>query len=764
LSKPQPWNLIYREQLFRASRAIASGKKSSVCEVTVHGSRDTASFPDPGKIRRIMKKLTGESCHLQEGASLGLFTLEPLAVCSLPDGQVKIFSLALVQTPAGKPLELEGGWNHPFFTGQNTLLTAPLRLLRRGSLDHALSLKAFSLLPGILDRLASASTGGTDSAASELLEELSAARITGRGGSGYPAALKWKRFFSAPSHKQYGKLLICNGDEGNPGAYMDRLLLDGDPWSIMEAMALAALVSGAETGIIYLRREYTALFKRLKEACRLAEEAGFLGRNILNSGRAFHLYPVLGAGAYICGEESALIRSLEGEIPEPAQRPPYPSEQGYCGAPTLVHNVETWASIAAALKIGSRAFAAAGSSESGGTKLLSFSGSLPVPAMVEVPFGTPLKKVLELVASLPGPGEMEGASEPAPFQEPYLLQMGGPSGGFLRPEQFKLPVDYRILEEQGAPLGSGGIIVLPPHQELRLIRNMLSFSIDESCGACTPCREGLPFLLSAFDRCFPDPVQSMEPSSAELAGMLLDAALSIGDGSFCGLGSGAVLPLIRFLGGRTAADPGRSREKGDPCLLETAAEDSGLNLKQLLEKQGIPLPGLCFDPRLPPGSHCRCCLVESGGKILSSCSVGPADFQGDSPMDLYPDSERARRARRFSLLLASRHSPGSGRIRQEFLQAKIALDDKGIPLPEELYPGERLLFQFSDTAPSKRCILCGLCISACSEVPERHVLDRAFRGAERVIDTAFGSFNPDCIGCGACSSVCPVDVIRIEPW
>lgn len=652
-----------------------------------------------------------KSVEIETYPSLGLMGLEPLLSC--PDGS--LFSRTGV--------ELKGAWAHPFFSGQTALLSGVFRTVPRGDLKRALSSGLFRPFLTCM---------GRDEAS--LLSELREAAVLGRGGAAYPAYRKWESFLQASPRNGVGKLLVCNGDEGNPGAFMDRLLLDGNPYAVLTGMMIAALVSGAQEGLIYLRGEYRRLYRDLVRLCLKAEELGILGDSMLGSGKALRICPVLGAGAYICGEESSLLRSLEGELPVPMLRPPFPTEQGYRMRPSLVHNVETWASIAEVFRIGGREYRSLGLDACGGTKLLSFSGEGIESALLELPFGAPLSEALNLLSTLPG----------TPYQQPELLELGGPSGGFLSPDAFHVPLTYPALSSLGADLGAGGVIALSDaEKQLSLIASMLEFSSEESCGYCTPCREGLPLLLSGLRRFLKD-------KDRPLALALLDGALRIRDASFCALGSGAVQPLISYLE-EYLDDSEISFLYQDDCGQVYCAEpgEELLSARTVLARRGIPLPGFCFYPGLEPRGACRSCLIEQEGRIISACD----HLAGSN--GLYPYSTRARRAARFSLLLSAYHDLSDPYVMEQLLLAGI--DREAF---QDLYPAEKLILDAEQ--PETRCILCGLCVSACEEVPGRSVLCFSGKGSRRRVDTAFSCDSDLCIGCSACASVCPLGAIHLE--
>ena len=352
--------------------------------------------------------------------------------------------------------------------------------------------------------------------------------LRGRGGGGFPTGLKWKFTKGSVSDKKY---VACNADEGDPGAFMDRSVLEGDPHAIIEAMAIAAYAVGADEGYVYVRAEYPIAVKRLSIAIEQAREYGLLGENIFGTGFNFDMHIRLGAGAFVCGEETALMTSIEGNRGEPRPRPPFPAVKGLFGKPTLLNNVETYANIPQIILKGAEWFASMGTERSKGTKVFALGGKITNTGLVEVPMGTTLREVIEEI----GGGIPNGKKFKA-------AQTGGPSGGCIPAHLIDTPIDYDHLIEIGSMMGSGGLIVMDEDNcMVDIAKFFLEFTVDESCGKCTPCRVGTRRLLEILDKIISgngelEDLDRME----ELCNYIKSASL-------CGLGQTAPNPVISTL-------------------------------------------------------------------------------------------------------------------------------------------------------------------------------------------------------------------------
>jgi NADP-reducing hydrogenase subunit HndC len=311
----------------------------------------------------------------------------------------------------------------------------------------------------------------------EVIDELTRSGLRGRGGAGYPTGLKWSTV-AKTGHAQ--KYIVCNADEGDPGAFMDRSVLESDPHRVLEGMAIAAVTVGAQQGYFYIRAEYPLAVQRVNQAIRQAERAGIIGKRVLGTTSEFHVDVRLGAGAYVCGEETALLASIEGNRGTPRPRPPYPAQAGLWGASTLINNVETLANIPPIIKNGGDWYASIGTSGSKGTKVFALAGQVQNTGLIEVPMGTSLREIIFDI----GGGVPEGRSFKA-------VQTGGPSGGCIPAEFLDRPVDYESLAQLGSIMGSGGIIVIDSSSNMvDVAKYFMEFSMSESCGKCVPCRVG----------------------------------------------------------------------------------------------------------------------------------------------------------------------------------------------------------------------------------------------------------------------------------
>jgi len=368
----------------------------------------------------------------------------------------------------------------------------------------------------------------TDMTPEDVIKIMKDAGLRGRGGGGFPTGLKWELTYKEKNDEKY---IICNADEGDPGAFMDRSILEGDPHSVIEAMAIGGYAIGASKGIVYIRAEYPLAIKRLQIAMDQAVETGLIGKDIFGTGFDFELEIRLGAGAFVCGEETALIHSVEGDRGEPTKKPPYPSVSGYKGKPTCVCNVETYANIAPIILNGSEWFSSIGTEKSKGTKVFALAGKVNNVGLVEVPMGTTLREIIYDIGG--------GIYNDKEFK---AVQTGGPSGGVITVADLDTPIDYESLKAIGSMMGSGGMIVMDEDDDMvKISKFYLEFTQEESCGKCTPCRVGTRRLFEMLEKitageATPDDLDNME----QLCYMIKDTAL-------CGLGQTAPNPILSTL-------------------------------------------------------------------------------------------------------------------------------------------------------------------------------------------------------------------------
>jgi bidirectional [NiFe] hydrogenase diaphorase subunit len=431
-------------------------------------------------------------------------------------------------TPADGAALVAGDWSrfgdrvltqdHPFFAGQRRII-----LDNSGHADPE-RIGDYIARGGYQSLLRAA----TEMAPGEIVAEVKKSRLRGRGGAGYPAGLKWELVARQNSPTKY---VVCNADEGDPGAFMNRSVLEGDPHKVLEGMAIAGRAVGAQQGYIYARGESPLAIERLRTALEQARGEGLLHGQMFDGEFSFRIDLRIGAGAYVCGEETALLASIEGKRGQPVPRPPYPPESGLWGRPTLINNVETFANIPAIIEKGGGWFASIGSPTSPGTKVFALAGRVVRTGLVEVPIGTPLRTILyQLGGGVPAGHEFKAA------------QTGGPAGGCIPAQYLDLPMDYDSLAAIGTMMGSGGLIVLDSSScMVDLARFFMEFCMDESCGKCIPCRAGtvqMHDILARMTR--GEGVQADFEMLEQLASLLKETSL-------CGLGLAAPNPVVSTL-------------------------------------------------------------------------------------------------------------------------------------------------------------------------------------------------------------------------
>jgi len=402
-----------------------------------------------------------------------------------------------------------------FFGKQMRIALRNCGIIDPENIDDYLSLRGYEALAKVL----------TDMSPEAVIAEVKKSGLRGRGGAGFPTGLKWELTAREKSSEKY---VICNADEGDPGAFMDRGSIEGDPHTILEGMIIGGYAIGSRNGIIYIRAEYPLAIKRLEKAIAEARQHGFLGEHIFGTDFSFDIEIRLGAGAFVCGEETALIHSIEGVRGMPRPRPPYPSVSGLFGKPTLINNVETWANIPVIILDGGDWFSSIGTKTSKGTKVFALAGKVLNTGLVEVPMGTTLRQIVyDIGGGIPNNKKLKA------------IQTGGPSGGCLPADYLDTEIDYESLAKAGSIMGSGGMIVIDEDTcMVSLAKFFLEFTQDESCGKCTPCREGTKRMLEILTRITEGKGRTGDIEKLERLGQMIKSA------SLCGLGQSAPNPVL----------------------------------------------------------------------------------------------------------------------------------------------------------------------------------------------------------------------------
>lgn len=428
-------------------------------------------------------------------------------------------ALELVQTlKGGAPRLKRGDWNHPFFKKQMSIVLANSGEIDPERIEAYIAVEGYQALLNVLREMTP----------KQVVEEMVRSGLRGRGGAGFPTGIKWGTVAKTQSAQKY---VICNADEGDPGAFMDRSVLESDPHSVLEGMAIAAYAVGANQGFIYVRAEYPLAIKRLQTAIKQAKQLGLLGSSIFESPFSFNIDIRIGAGAFVCGEETALMASVEGKRGTPRPRPPFPAESGLWDCPTLINNVETFANVPPIYRKGAAWFASIGTEKSKGTKVFALAGKINNTGLIEVPMGTMLRQIVE---------EMGGG---APNERKIkAVQTGGPSGGCIPAEHLDTPVDYDSLMKLGSIMGSGGMIVMDDSTGMvDVARYFMEFCVDESCGKCVPCRAGTQQMLHLLEK-----ILSRKATPRDLA-KLEELCDMVRHTSLCGLGQTAPNPTLSTL-------------------------------------------------------------------------------------------------------------------------------------------------------------------------------------------------------------------------
>jgi len=413
---------------------------------------------------------------------------------------------------------------HPFFIKQERLVLKNCGVIDPLSIENYIATGGYASLYKVLD----------NSTPVEICDEIIASGLRGRGGGGFPTGKKWKFAAQEKAEKKY---LICNADEGDPGAFMDRAVIEGDPHRLLEGMAIAAYAIGAEKAYVYIRAEYPLAIERLRKAIAEAYEYGFLGKNICGSTTSLELVIKMGAGAFVCGEETALIHSIEGKRGMPRPRPPFPAVQGLFGYPTIINNVESLSNLSSIIEKGATWFSQLGTPSSNGTKVFALSGKITLTGLIEIPMGTTIREIIFDIA--------KGIPNGKKFK---AVQIGGPSGGCITEKNLDIQIEYESLLEVGAMMGSGGLVVMDEDNcMVDVAKFFLDFVQRESCGKCIPCREGTRRMLEILESITQRP-QNGEGNDAltRFKGIMQLENLGkvIKETSLCGLGQSAPNPVL----------------------------------------------------------------------------------------------------------------------------------------------------------------------------------------------------------------------------
>jgi bidirectional [NiFe] hydrogenase diaphorase subunit len=450
----------------------------------------------------------------------------PLVGVDHQDGPEELFEFVKPEDASALISSLKGGEcnvhrgdpKHPFFAKQVKIVRANGGIIDPESIEDYIAVDGYQALHRVL----------TEMKPAEVVEAITRSGLRGRGGAGFPTGLKWGTVAKSPGAKKY---VVCNGDEGDPGAFMDRSVLESDPHLVLEGMAIAAYAVGADQGFLYVRAEYPLAISRLQIAIKQAKALGLLGGGIFETPFIFNVDIRIGAGAFVCGEETALMASVEGKRGTPRPRPPFPAESGLWGCPTLINNVETFANIAPIISKGADWYASFGTEKSKGTKVFALTGKITNNGLIEVPMGIPLRQIVEEM----GGGAPDGHSIKS-------VQTGGPSGGCIRAQHLDTPVDYESLTKLGSIMGSGGMVVMDDTTNMvEIAKFYMEFCMDESCGKCIPCRAGTVQMFHLLEK-----IIQRRATARDLA-KLEELCDMVKNTSLCGLGQTAPNPVLSTL-------------------------------------------------------------------------------------------------------------------------------------------------------------------------------------------------------------------------
>ncbi|MEY4387848.1 MAG: hypothetical protein RLY20_3131 [Verrucomicrobiota bacterium] len=512
--------------------AIAQKKKAATKKVCLRACMSAGCMSSQADL--IKKNLDAEvKAHGLEGevevrrvGCMGFCGQGPLVGVDHGDGREELFEFvkpedatAIIRSLKGGACDVKrGDPQHPFFAKQVKIVRANGGIVDPESIDDYIAVGGYQALHQAL----------TEMKPAEVVEEITKSGLRGRGGAGYPTGLKWGTVAKSPGNKKY---VVCNGDEGDPGAFMDRSVLESDPHLVLEGMAIAAYAVGADQGFLYVRAEYPLAISRLQIAIKQAKQLGLLGAGVFETPFSFNVDIRIGAGAFVCGEETALMASVEGKRGTPRPRPPFPAESGLWGCPTLINNVETFANIAPIVTKGAAWYASFGTDKSKGTKVFALTGKISNNGLIEVPMGIPLRQIVEEM----GGGAPDGRKVKA-------VQTGGPSGGCIPAQFLDTPVDFESLGKLGSIMGSGGMVVMDDTTNMvEIAKFYMEFCTDESCGKCIPCRAGTVQMHNLLEK-----ILKRQATARDLA-KLEELCDMVKNTSLCGLGQTAPNPTLSTL-------------------------------------------------------------------------------------------------------------------------------------------------------------------------------------------------------------------------
>ncbi|MBI1387248.1 MAG: NADH-quinone oxidoreductase subunit L [bacterium] len=505
-------------------RAERTKKKHHVCVCMAAGCLSAGSDVVKTALEEnIEKEGLGDSCEVRGVGCLGLCSAGPLV--SLDKERVLYQNVKphhagdIIKSLGKEPVkEIQCDLDQPFFISQKKVVLENSGRIDPERIEDYLAVGGYSALIEVL----------TNWTSSEVVDEVTQSGLRGRGGGGYPTGLKWSTVAKADGTEKY---VVCNADEGDPGAFMDRCILESDPHRVIEGMTIASFAVGAKLGYVYVRAEYPLAIDRLRKAIQQAKKFDLLGANILGMPFSFDIEIRLGAGAFVCGEETALIASIEGKRGNPRPRPPYPAERGVRNQPTLINNVETYANIAPIIRHGAEWYSGMGTESSKGTKVFALAGQIKNTGLIEVPMGISLSEIIyEIGGGIPGGKKCKA------------VQTGGPSGGCIPEEHLNISVDYESLKSLGSIMGSGGMIVIDETANMvDVAQYFMEFCRSESCGKCVPCRVGTVQMHKLLEK-----ISAGDATVDDLT-LLIDLCDLVRNTSLCGLGQTAPNPVLSTL-------------------------------------------------------------------------------------------------------------------------------------------------------------------------------------------------------------------------